>query len=480
MRILPDGTVEIRNKTTGETKVVLPQELPNYGIPYTKYVTEAKAFEQIKSVGLPQKTVEEKKAEASKQNVLKSINLLEENLGQAELRGPIAGRLGFLSPLTGGVIAPEVSDFEALRKGLIGPLARLISQEKGVLTDKDITRAEGLLPTLGDTQIVVDNKLRNLRSLLGKDVPVDSKRPLGSRDNSVLGKILSTLQSPIGATISPGLPFLTQGKAKGLLDFLGLSALNTIPGAAVEGGRALEGSITGRVPSTPNPFLTKEELERASIPSNAVARAIGDVAGLATFGIPFGKGANVLSKVLAPGAAVGATTELSRLSQGKKITLKSFVTSVLTASAGAWGLDKAGRIISAIGGKLGELPDKFISQLFKPSTREVEKLKANFGLDFAEEVVKRDLKGIQGKSGPEIVSYFDNKVAGLDDAADKFLKAQNKTLNKDKVLDIIDKKLAELQGIGRDVPTDTIGQLKQTRQAIETSGVLFDEIPLEF
>ena len=44
MRILPDGTVEIRNKKTGQTKIVSPQDLPNYGIPYSKFETELTAF----------------------------------------------------------------------------------------------------------------------------------------------------------------------------------------------------------------------------------------------------------------------------------------------------------------------------------------------------------------------------------------------------------------------------------------------------
>lgn len=44
MKILPDGTVEIRNKQTGETKIVQPQDLPSYGINYDDYVTQAEAF----------------------------------------------------------------------------------------------------------------------------------------------------------------------------------------------------------------------------------------------------------------------------------------------------------------------------------------------------------------------------------------------------------------------------------------------------
>ena len=44
MKILQDGTVEIRNKTTGQTKVVSPNNLPNYGISYEKYGKELEAY----------------------------------------------------------------------------------------------------------------------------------------------------------------------------------------------------------------------------------------------------------------------------------------------------------------------------------------------------------------------------------------------------------------------------------------------------
>lgn len=47
MRILSDGTVEIRNKRTGETKIIQPQDLPSYGIPYSKYAGEVEAAQQV-------------------------------------------------------------------------------------------------------------------------------------------------------------------------------------------------------------------------------------------------------------------------------------------------------------------------------------------------------------------------------------------------------------------------------------------------
>jgi hypothetical protein len=46
MRILPDGTVEIKSNT-GETKIVKPEDLPSYGIPYSTFETELKSFKNV-------------------------------------------------------------------------------------------------------------------------------------------------------------------------------------------------------------------------------------------------------------------------------------------------------------------------------------------------------------------------------------------------------------------------------------------------
>jgi hypothetical protein len=53
MKILPDGRVEIEKmiggNPTGETKIITPDELPRYGIPYTKYLEQLKAYQTIQT-----------------------------------------------------------------------------------------------------------------------------------------------------------------------------------------------------------------------------------------------------------------------------------------------------------------------------------------------------------------------------------------------------------------------------------------------
>lgn len=51
MKILPDGTVEIKNKHTGESKIVKPEDLPSFGISYTNYADQKKAFDTTVGAG---------------------------------------------------------------------------------------------------------------------------------------------------------------------------------------------------------------------------------------------------------------------------------------------------------------------------------------------------------------------------------------------------------------------------------------------
>ena len=51
MKILPDGTIEISNKNTGQKKVVQAADLPNYGISYSDYEKELQAAKNVGVVG---------------------------------------------------------------------------------------------------------------------------------------------------------------------------------------------------------------------------------------------------------------------------------------------------------------------------------------------------------------------------------------------------------------------------------------------
>jgi hypothetical protein len=100
-------------------------------------------------------------------DVENSLKVLEENLNQITERGFGPGQFGLAkNALSGGAWTPEIADYEALRKSMIGPLARAISGEVGTLTDRDISRAEGLLPKVTDTKELAQKRLDNLHELL--------------------------------------------------------------------------------------------------------------------------------------------------------------------------------------------------------------------------------------------------------------------------------------------------------------------------
>lgn len=155
-------------------------------------------------------TAEEKKTKQKYADLSSSLDTLEKNYREAELKGPAASKLGILSSITGGAFFPEVRDYEALRKGLIGPVARAISGEVGVLTDRDIKRAEDLLPKLNDTQAVAASKMKNLRSLIasrtGEKVTETEIKPSGGIVDFLLGGTKKYVTETVPEYYAKGMP----------------------------------------------------------------------------------------------------------------------------------------------------------------------------------------------------------------------------------------------------------------------------------
>lgn len=126
-------------------------------------------------------SAEESKQKQKLSDLTNSLDVLEQNFGQVEAKGPISGRgAGLISKLTSGAVYGQIADYESLRKGMIGPVARAISGEVGVLTDKDVARAENLLPKVSDDPTLAQRKLNNLRDLIsrkGGTGPLTGKEP---------------------------------------------------------------------------------------------------------------------------------------------------------------------------------------------------------------------------------------------------------------------------------------------------------------
>ena len=92
--------------------------------------------------------------------------------------------------------------------------------------------------------------------------------------------------------------------------------------------------------------------------------AFKSAAEIGSYMVPFGKGANLATKVLAPGATVGALNAVSQ----DNVTPTSTALNVLGGMGGAWGLDKLGnagsKVISNVSSKL---PENIMNKLLRPT-----------------------------------------------------------------------------------------------------------------
>lgn len=110
-------------------------------------------------------------SETEKKEVLKTesaediVDQIQEKITRIPT-GRFSGPIQYTTSALG--FNPEVTAYEALRKASIGPLARAITGEVGVLTDQDIARAEKLLPKITDTTEEVELKLSQLRKSIQK------------------------------------------------------------------------------------------------------------------------------------------------------------------------------------------------------------------------------------------------------------------------------------------------------------------------
>lgn len=118
---------------------------------------------------VPQMSATEQKEFRKLQNVTNSAITIERmirGIGAPEF-GPLARVRGLVGRGLGAIgLAPEVKTYNDFRKAMIAPLARAISGEVGTLTDKDIKRAEGLLPSVGESEAEITRKLTNLKTAI--------------------------------------------------------------------------------------------------------------------------------------------------------------------------------------------------------------------------------------------------------------------------------------------------------------------------
>lgn len=141
---------------------------------------------------------------STQQKEMGKIDSVEASLQQlTQMLDAAGGGQGIMGALTRNIgtkipgVASDARVFEGFRSALIAPLARAISGEVGVLTDRDIKRAEGLLPKLSDTpeeaqkridslQALINSRRQNITGSPGAELSVDEYL-MQQADPSLLG-----------------------------------------------------------------------------------------------------------------------------------------------------------------------------------------------------------------------------------------------------------------------------------------------------
>lgn len=162
----------------------------------------------------------------------------------------------------------------------------------------------------------------------------------------------------------------------------------TVGGAAVEAGRAGATALgaknlyydkQGNV--VENPFLSQEELaEYSDDPEKAIRKQLGRSVEVASYGVPFGKGANFLMKATVPGFVAGATGEAGRQLQTEEGELKAneiigsgALSSVLTT--GLYGASKVPGAVRRVGKGAEKTGEKVIQSQYNLPRSEAKNVK---------------------------------------------------------------------------------------------------------
>lgn len=147
-------------------------------------------------------------------------------------------------------------------------------------------------------------------------------------------------------------PFVNTGKRVGAAGF----EVARAGSAALGNKNAYTNQDTGE--TVANPFMSEEELATASKPitdkDSMIRKQVGDSAQIGAYAIPFGKGANFVTRATLPGMASGAMFEGGReLSQGEDLNAGKIVGSAAIGGATATAVYGAGKALRAIKNRAG-------------------------------------------------------------------------------------------------------------------------------
>lgn len=420
-------------------------------------------------------TDDEKKKVAAKENADRVLSQLENLYFKGgQTKGLAAGRTGGTKEKIKEKLGKneQLRTYSAAKLSSRPGLARSLG-EVGPLTEAEQEAAIKLLPSEYSTPEEAFVGFRELRSKLGLG---ESKRLKQIEANFKGGKPTSQAPQRQGISTNPitdklaGIGEFEANAGKKALGFLfprtKQLAQDTIQGqmAPPQSGRQLFGSGN---PLTD--LITGQGQARRVAPATAE---------LATAALPLTRLGLLKGGALA-GGATGATTPDASLQERLQKTGTGAVGGALLGGI----LKGGGKVSEAIGGS----SKKLVTQLFKPNASELRDFKRFTGFNFADEVMKRDLPFIKGKSGQQVLEYYTTKVDELENASDEFLGQAEGLIKKNDVLEIINKNVGSrknrvLQGGAKNqlgelmddiaaLPDDiNLQSLNQIKRDLQTAG----------
>lgn len=270
-------TITIRNKKTGETKRVTPEEaLSVYGVPAEVVSSKIKAEAEIEAASRGEditKTAAEKTKEASAKSAMALVDTLEGRFSEAKggeytgLGAKVAGTKKNIMAILG--LDTSATTYNRLRKGFTASL-KATTGDTGVMTEPDYQRIADLMPKFTDDPAVVKNLFNDLRTLMAAkfgEEPTQSKyvQPEGKGDvleavvpgltelykgkkKEIENNGIKALPKQSLETMIPALNLFEKGGTKAASEVLSVLGLNSLVKAGVKkiGASTTKGALANR------------------------------------------------------------------------------------------------------------------------------------------------------------------------------------------------------------------------------------------
>lgn len=234
-------------------------------------------------------------------------------------------------------------------------------------------------------------------------------------------------------------------------------------------------SVAGDLNKTASGLLNTQEQQQKKGLSDTVRGGLG----VASWMVPFGKGANLLTKALLPGAVAGG---LSAASQDNS-TIRSTATGATGGAIMSGGLAKGGDLLAKALGRTGKaltqkLPEQLMSGVLKEPLRDT-RAALKGGESLASQAIKRGIKGGSDesiyKSSVSQLNQFEDElqkaltssremldIEEIKKAADPLIRKYSKSGNLAAVNNIT-KRLEALEiGNGKKIPVAAANEIKRT------------------